>query len=169
MIRNTALIVPREGNIEFQNVPKASVFCLGDSFLPFLPPSFPLPIPLPALTTAVQRQCLDVQGRTRVYTVQRVTVQRVTGRREQLHTGSRSRAYKGVHGPKGEGPKRHGAEGCEPHTGGQEEERGRRRRKEGRRKEREKRTRSKGSKGSRKRASLFCVVHFRGAPMHTSH
>ena len=60
MIRNTALTVPRKGNIEFQNVPKASVFCLGDSFLPFLPPSFPLPIPLPALTTAVQRQCLNI-------------------------------------------------------------------------------------------------------------
>ena len=90
MIRNTALIVPREGNIEFQNVPKASVFCLGDSFLPFLPPSFPLPIPLPALATAVQRQCLDVQGRTRVYTVQRVTVQRVTGRRGEPHTGGGS-------------------------------------------------------------------------------
>ena len=169
MIRNTALIVPREGNIEFQNVPKASVFCLGDSFLPFLPPSFPLPIPLPALTTAVQRQCLDVQGRTRVYTVQRVTVQRVTGRRGQPHTGSRSRAYKGVHGPKGEGPKRHGAEGGEPHTGGQEEERGRRRRrrKEGGRSERS--AHGPESKGSRKRTSLFCVVHFRGAPMHTSH
>ena len=138
MIRNTALIVPREGNIEFQNVPKASVFCLGDSFLPFLPPSFPLPIPLPALTTAVQRQCLGVQGRTRAYTVQRVRVQSVTGRRGGT-----------PYGRAGGGKRK------------EEEE-------EGRRKERE-RTRSKGSKGSRKRTSLFCLVHFRGAPMHTSH
>ena len=89
------------------------MFCWGDSFLPFLPPSFPLPIPLPALTTAVQRQCLGVQGRTKAYTVQRVTVQRVTGRRGATPY---ERAFQGAQGRTRSKASRGG--GGEPHTRG---------------------------------------------------